>query len=337
MPFVSTRPWLVPLLISFALLALLLGAIPYAATYGTAAHLPLGGVVWQYWNTSADWEHCMLVPLIIGGLIWWRRNALASLPLAGHNAGLIALTAGLFFFWFGFRAETPPAGYIGIQLLLAGLILWFGGWPWMRALFFPWVFLTFAWPMPFLDSIIAFPLRILMSKVTYLFLNLIGIDCILNGTAVVSSPNFALGIPQGQKFAVDIADPCSGIRSLFALMMLTALYGYLTLRQAWKQWVLFFCAAPLAILGNFIRMLMLTFGTILFGSEFAIGKGLEHPSTYHLAAGFAVFIAAIGGMIGIHWLLERDWNQVWTKLKSIKNQTPKTPPARHLTTTGDSY
>jgi exosortase len=169
---------------------------------------------------------------------------------------------------------------------------------------FPLLFLAFAWPMPFLDNVIAFPLRMVMSSAAVFFLDAIGIDVVRNGTGILSAPDPMLGIPAGQKFAVDVADPCSGIRSLFALMMVSALYAQFTLKTWWQKWALFACSAPLAILGNLARILMLTIGTIVFGAEFAIGKNaLTDPSWFHMAAGYLVFIVALGGMVGIGALL----------------------------------
>jgi exosortase/archaeosortase family protein len=161
-----------------------------------------------------------------------------------------------------------------------------------------------------------------------------------SGTAIISAPVPQLGIRAGEQFAVDIADPCSGIRSLFALMMVSALYAYymvrtetgfriqdsgfgkkgarfplpLSILQAcvkhWRRWLLFACSVPLAVLGNLVRILALTFGTILFGSEFAIGKNaLTEPSFFHMAAGYLVFAVALGGMAGIGWLLNQENGQ----------------------------
>jgi hypothetical protein len=62
----------------------------------------------------------------------------------------------------------------------------------------------------------------------------------------------------------------------------------------------------LAVLGNLVRILMLTLGTIAFGSEFALGKNpLEHPSWFHMLAGYLVFIVALAGMMEIASLLAR--------------------------------
>ncbi|NDC00655.1 MAG: exosortase/archaeosortase family protein [Verrucomicrobia bacterium] len=73
--------------------------------------------------------------------------------------------------------------------------------------------------------------------------------------------------------------------------------------RRWRKILLFAASLPLAILGNFSRVLMLTFGTLLFGNDIAIGSH-EDPSGYHLAAGFAVFVVALGGMVLLGRLLE---------------------------------
>jgi exosortase/archaeosortase family protein len=87
-------------------------------------------------------------------------------------------------------------------------------------------------------------------------------------------------------------------------MMVSALYAQFTLKSCWQKWVLFAFSAPLAILGNLARILMLTIGTIVFGAEFAIGKNaLTDPSWFHMAAGYLVFLVALGGMVGIGSLL----------------------------------
>jgi exosortase/archaeosortase family protein len=144
----------------------------------------------------------------------------------------------------------------------------------------------------------------LMSHAAVFSLDFIGLDVVRNGTGILSAPEPLLGIPAGKKFAVDVADPCSGIRSLFSLMMASALYGHMEMKNWWQKWILFLCSAPLAIAGNLARILMLTIGTIVFGSEFAIGKNpLTDPSWFHVIAGLLVFAVALGGMVGISKIL----------------------------------
>ncbi len=130
-------------------------------------------------------------------------------------------------------------GYASFQIVIAGLILWLMGLTWMGSLFYPWAFLVFLFPLTFLDNLVAFPLRMVMSEASVTVLNLVGIACIKSGTAILSAPDALSGLRAGQAFSVDVADPCSGIRSLFALMMVSALYGYFTQTQLWKRAVIF--------------------------------------------------------------------------------------------------
>lgn len=306
--------WPLPLIVSLLLFVVLYGLIPYTFKYNDQNPIPIFSMLWAFWSGQPDWEHGMLVMPIAFGLIYWRRDKYLAIPVRGDNRGAIILAVAFILYWVGYKGDIKPFAFFSIQLFLAGLAIWFLGWPMFKAALFPWLFITFAWPMPGLDAFVAFPLREFMSAVTYHFLNLIGIPALRVGTAVVSAPDFALNIPQGQRFALDVADPCSGIRSLFALTMVTALYSYLTLPKTWQKLTLFLCAIPLAVFGNFIRMLMLTFGTIVLGSDIAIGPA-DKPSMYHEMAGFAVFGAALGGMLAIGWLLEHNWTETWTSVK----------------------
>lgn len=275
---------------------------PYASGYG-AQRVHMFEFMAFVWRTP-EWEHCWLVPLAVIGLVFYRRKALAALPIESCWSGLPALLATFFIYWAGYLADNIYLGYAALLAFLASVALWLLGWRWLKALLFPIGFLVFMLPLPFMDNFLAFPLRILMSSVSVGFLNMIGLACTQSGTAIVSAPDFAAGLASGERFAVDVADPCSGIRSLFALMMVSALYGYLAMDRPWKKWVVFLSSIPMAVAGNFARIIMLTVGTIALGPETAIGT-MEEPSTFHMASGFLVFGVALGGMLAIGWLLQR--------------------------------
>jgi exosortase len=245
----------------------------------------------------------MIVPLISVGLILHRAKELEKVVIQPSGWGVLGVVAALVLFWVGYKIDITIVGFLSLQMMIGGLILWLFGWEMMKAVAFPYAFLMFAYPFYFLDTIVAFPLRGLMCQMSQFFLNLVGVDTLRVGTALVSAPDYAKGLAQGQRFALDVATPCSGIRSLFALMMVSALYAHLTLQKGWQKWVLFLLSPALAVLGNFARMVMLTLGTILLGSAVAIGTE-EHPTTFHMAAGFFVFVVALGGMVGVSRILQ---------------------------------
>ena len=202
-------------------------------------------------------------------------------------------------------------------------LLLLGGREWMRALFFPWLFLFFTWPMQPLEDSVASPLRPRTAAMTAKMLSLLGVPAINEGSALQSAPDTARGIETGAAFSLDVDAKCSGINSLFVLMMISALLGYLALKAPRSRLILFICAVPLAVAGNVARLLMLAFGSMWFGSDFAIGKRIgEHQemSFFHTMAGFAVFGVALAGMFAICYVLEgREM-----KKNLARHQAPRT-------------
>jgi exosortase len=290
--------------VAFAVVIGLYGFIPYNFGFESKAR-SVFEMLQRFWTdpSTADWHHGMIVPLISVGLILHRAKELEKVVIQPSGWGVLGVVAALVLFWVGYKIDITIVGFLSLQMMIGGLILWLFGWEMMKAVAFPYAFLMFAYPFYFLDTILAFPLRGLMCQMSQFFLNLVGVDTLRVGTALVSAPDYAKGLAQGQRFALDVATPCSGIRSLFALMMVSALYAHLTLQKGWQKWVLFLLSPALAVLGNFARMVMLTLGTILLGSAVAIGTE-EHPTTFHMAAGFFVFVVALGGMVGVSRILQ---------------------------------
>lgn len=308
-------------LAALALILGLYGWIPYNFGFESKAR-PVLEMLYRFWTdpSTTDWHHGMIVPLISLGLVIHRWKDLQKIPLRPSPWGIPVVGAALVLFWIGYKIDITIVGFLSLQVMVGGLLLWFLGWSMMKELLFPYTFLLFSYPFYFLDNVVAFPLRGLMCHLSQGFLNLVGVDTLQVGTSLVSAPDYVAGLKQGEKFALDVATPCSGIRSLFALMMVSALYAHLTLEKTWQKWVLFLLSPALAVAGNFARMLMLTFGTMVLGSSIAIGTE-QSPTTYHLAAGFFVFIVALGGMAMISWLLQGGWKETWKKWT-----TPVDPP-----------
>ncbi|MDZ4404564.1 exosortase/archaeosortase family protein [Prosthecobacter sp.] len=301
------------------------GTLRQVALWGLPAVLVLLFLVWPYqqWDLgkrqsiltgwarwvskNADWQFCLLVPALVGWLIWMRRDELRKLPWQGTWLGLLPLGLGLFFFWLGYKADTGYPGFLAVQFILAGMILLVAGRVWMRTLFFAWLFLFFTWPLQPLEDSLASPLRPRTAAMAASLLNMAGVPAVSEGSALQSAPDTARSIEIGSAFSLDVDAKCSGINSLFALMMISALLGYLALKQPRSRLILFACAIPLAVAGNVVRLLLLVVGTLMFGSEFAVGRHMgdhQEMSLYHMFAGFAVFGVALAGMFALCWLFE---------------------------------
>ena len=335
----SIRP-LLPWLLVCVPIIVLYGFLPYTYSHlgAGAALVPVFHALVIMWERFPDFQHGMLVPLLTGVVVYTRRKELAAIPVRGWWPGVIFVVLSFAIFWAGRRVDNQYIGFFSIQFVLASLVLWMLGWKWLAALAFPLAFLTFTWPMPFLDNVITFPLRMFMSSMSVAVLNAFGLQVIQNGSGILSAENPALGLAAGKLFSVDVANPCSGIRSLFALMMVSALYANFTLKSPWQRAALFLSSIPLAIAGNLFRILLLTFGIVTLGAPTAIGT-LEHPTWFHEGAGFAVFIVALGGMLLVHAALTSNPSTWRRKLKTLSAQaahrSPRAPSPRE--TPADIY
>ena len=303
--------WIIPFASAVIFFCVIAFLIPYATSLYDVKKTIAGLIYALAGHTSVkdaplDFTYCLFVPPISAYLIYLRWKDLERAPVRPSYVGLAVMVFGVLLYWFGMRAGNQYFGYLAVQVLLAGVILWLWGWPVFRLMLFPWAFFLFAWPLPFLDPIIAFPLRMVMSTLASHLLPLIGIPTLQNGTALLSPADPALNLALGARFQIDIADPCSGIRSLFALLMFSALFGYLFVPKLWQQWFIFLCAFPLAVVGNLARVVMLVLGCIFFGNVFAIGT-TDQPSWFHEGCGFLIYGVALGMEFIIASLLTRKW------------------------------
>ena len=248
-------------------------------------------------NEASEWTYCGLVPPIVAWLVWRLWPKIRETPVRPHVSGYAILAVGFFLYLAGFLMENYYVGMGSMEFIYAGLIVLYAGWPIMRLLIFPWAFLMFMWPYNFMEDI-ALDLRLVMSSMSHHALQLIGVPNMLQGTAILSVPDAA------HSFAIDIADPCSGIRSLFALVMIAALFAFISFEKLWQQAVIIALAVPLVIFGNLVRIIMLALGTTHFGEAFALGTN-EQPSWFHEFAGYLVYFINFGGLIFAGSLLTR--------------------------------
>jgi exosortase len=257
-------------------------------------------MVWR-WNDAffvgADYSHGWLIPAGAAWLVWRRREDLVAAPKAIAWQGLVIVIMGLLCHWLGAKAQQTRLSLFGLGLLLWGIPYYLCGKEVSKILLFPCSFLLLCIPLNFLDSL-TFPLRIFATAISVGLLNGLGLPLVRSGTAIHS--------PDGA-FSLDVADPCSGIRSLMALTAITAFYGYLSQDKLWKKWVLFLSAVPLAIIGNIARIILIALGREAFGPEVA--------AKMHDYSGYFVFAVAVLCMLGLSNLLKTDWSETKERWK----------------------
>lgn len=278
-----------------ASLVLLVALQPYAAGYG-AYRLTLLEELILRWK-DPTWQHGFLAPFIVGWLVWKQREELASLPVKGSVLGWMAVLMAMLAYFGGYKANNYYLGAFAVQLYLAGVVVACLGWAHARALCFAWLMLCFMWPLVFLEDSVSFRLRVLMVETTSFVLNTIGLDTIREGTALISAPDGNRAA--GALFSLKVDGPCSGMRSLFALLMVSALFGYFRQRTLPRRLFLFLCGFPLAVIANMARLLILIAGSMAFGQEFAVGDQEREVSTFHFVSGIVVYLVALAGLEGV--------------------------------------
>lgn len=278
--------------------------------------LSLFGWLSVFWGLGGDYAHGYLVPVATVGLFIWKwRTTLHQLPMvsSGWGVGLVGLAMLLYI--TGVRGQVPRLVAGSLVILVFGVILYLGGWQWAKELWFPCAFLLFMIPLNVIDPYISFPLRMIVAKISSGLLNILGLGVYTQGTGIYSRT--------GRFMPLDVADPCSGIRSLVALMALTSLYGQLVMDRGWKKWVLFLASVPLAVLGNLGRITTVALVAQGFGYDPAM-------KIYHSFSGYIVFSLAILCMLGLGAVLNVHYREVlehWLQEEPlpISRKSPRRP------------
>lgn len=247
----------------------------------------LTGYSWLvgHWRYVSNYSHGPLIPLIAVGLVFMRRHELAHCQPGSVTAGYPVLVAAMLCYYLGVKGVQERFVVLSLILMLYGLALSLAGREIFRVVFFPITFLLLMIPLNFLDEIVGFRLQTLMAQIAEFVLNSVGIEAVRNGTGIRSAV-----------YSFDVANPCSGIRSLMALTTVTAAFAYVTQRANWKRWVLFLAAIPLAVLGNVSRVV----GVALVGQVYGPNVATKLHDT---AAGFIVYGVALVALVALGFLL----------------------------------
>ncbi len=243
---------------------------------------------WLYnqWTwPGTNYSHGPLVPLIALGLMAMKHREIRAVRFSPVMSAAWIIVVAMAFYYLGVKGMQPRIQVGALVLLLWGLTLTLGGRQLFGELVFPIGFLVLMIPLNFLDGVLGFPLQILMAKISTGVLNGMGMEAQRVGSGI-----------RTPVFNFDVASPCSGIRSLMALMTVTAAFGYLTQRRLWKRVVLFLAAIPLAVMGNVCRVL----GIALVGQIYGAKLAMEVHDT---VAGFIVYGVALACMVAFGLLL----------------------------------
>lgn len=237
------------------------------------------------WATDENMGHGFFVPVVAGYIAWQRRNILAHIPMRPNAWGLVLVV------WAACQAVIATLGAelftarLSFVIALVGVILYLGGTQWIKALSFPLLLLLFMIPIPaIIYAALTLKLQMLASQLGEVMIGWMGIPVLRAGNT--------LQLPSQ---TLDIAEACSGIRSLLSLGFLSLVYAYFMDKRVWMRWALLVATVPIAIGANGVRV-------ALTGLLSEVNPQLAQGA-YHETEGYIVFIVALIALIATHRLL----------------------------------
>ena len=260
------------------LVALALIALGFVALYRDVL-VKLG----RDWTNDDNYSHGWLIVPIALYFVYERWGRLTAAPYKPSLLGLGVVILSVI---------TLAAGELGAELFLTrisilgvigGSILFVLGWAHLRILFLPVAFLLLMIPIPaIIFNQIAFPLQLLASRFGETTLAALQIPVLREGN-VITLANTQL----------EVAEACSGIRSLISLLTLGIVYGYFMHPSAWVRTALALATIPVAIVANGFRVAGTGIAAHYYGPEAAEGF-------FHTFSGWLVFLAAFAMLFVMH-------------------------------------
>ena len=242
------------------------------------------------WIHDPNYSHGFLIPAVSGFLVWQRRRQLASTPVLPALLGFAGVVLALVLLVVGAAGAEVFTQRVSLVLLLGSLALFLLGRQWMGRLAFPLAFLLFAVPMPYvLYYSLTGPMQGFAAKAAVVGLKGVGVPVVAQGN-IIHLPNTSL----------EVAEACSGIRSLYAFLALGALLAQSLPIPVWGRMIVFLLTIPVSIAANAFRVWGSGLGAYLAGPQ--VTQGFIHEFF-----GFVVFAAALS----IYLLLRKGARVLW--------------------------
>lgn len=240
------------------------------------------------WYEDPNYSHGFLVPLVTLYLTWELRGELRDLPRRPSPWGAAALGGGLVLLLLGTIGAELFLQNLSTVIVLAALVWLLLGWEHLRRLSFPLGFLVFYVPVPALIlNQIAFPLQLLAARSAVGVLGACGVPVLREGNIIVLAAT-----------TLEVAEACSGIRSLQALVALSVVFAYVAQRTLVRRAVLILLAAPTAVFANVVRVS----GTGLIAHHHGVEMA---EGFYHGFTSWLVFVLAFAVLATTSFLMNR--------------------------------
>ena len=270
---------------------------------------------WSTWSPDSEYEHGKLLPFALAFLLWRLRRDLVQTPKSFCWWGVPVLACGIALYLVSVRMLQPRLAVASLPIVAIGAVLVLYGTPTARLLLFPFFFPYLLIPLPSLEQA-TFWLQFVITGAVSALSNLFGLSVEAVGTTLFARDG---------DFFFEVAGGCSGVRSLMAMSVITAIYVYLTQNKLWKQLLIFACSMLFALVGNIVRVVTIILVAKFHDPELASGL-------YHDYSGFIFFPVALAAMVLFSTCLnlgETFHQKTRPKQeKTTRRQTRRHPPMR---------
>lgn len=267
------------------------------------------------WWTDENYSHGLLIPFIIGYIVWIQREHFTrDSARPGTVLGGAMVLLALLMLFAGTAGAELFLQRISLVVMLAGLVIFFWGHRLLSLLWVPLGLLVLAIPIPaIIFNKVAFPLQLFASRCAVWSMSIWGIPVLRQGNVIELLPR---GARETRK--LEVVEACSGIRSLMTLLTLAVVFAYFTYPKSndgdddkgkglfwwvksypfWRSAIIVTSAVPIAILTNALRVSGTGVLSHYYGTEVADGF-------FHSFSGWVIYIVAFLMLFAVGWLTDR--------------------------------
>ncbi len=269
------------------------------ATGSPAATLLIAGAcAWAFWPTlvqlGAKWlndpqySHGLLVPVFAGVLLWMRRDRAPANALPAPLPGIALLAVGLVCRVFGGFIYFEWLEAFALLPVLAGLLLTFGGWRFLRWSAPAVAFLAFMIPMPYrFEILLGYPLQRMATEASTYVLQTLGQPAIAQGNTILI-----------REFKLGIVEACSGLRMLVTFITFSTAVCLVVTKPFSDKLLILLSAIPIALVTNILRI-------VVTGLMYLHVSGESAHVFFHDLAGWFMMPTALLLLWAELWVLQR--------------------------------
>ena len=267
-------------------------ALGVAATAVLALYAPVIAGMAAEWSEFPSLSHGFAVPFLSAYLLWTRRHLLAEAPVEGSLWGLPLIVLAVGMLVIGSLGAEPFIARASLPVALLGAVLFLMGTCITRHASVAIVYLVFMIPLPYLTlRALTYRSRVFDAGITATVLGWLGVPVFRDGVMLHLS-----------NMTLEVADDCSSVPAIAALLALGAAYAQMQARPTWVRATLTLAAAPLGLLSNIVRLILTSLGAYYLGP-------IALNNVIHKFNGTTVFLATVVLLVVLDAMLARIWKR----------------------------